>query len=214
MRPRLIIADDHALIVEGLKRILEPEFQVVGWAADGRELLHLVATTQPDAVLLDISMPLLNGLETLRRIKAQSPRLPVVVLTMHSESDYVREAFRAGASAFVLKSSVAAELLTAVREVLAHRTYITSLLQGLSLEVLEHEAGKPGRSDPLTSRQREVLQLVAEGRTGKEIAAILHISVKTVEFHKSCIMRELDLHTTADLTRYALNHGIIPPGRI
>ncbi len=200
-RARLLLADDHALVVAGLRKLLEPEFDVVGTVADGRSLLDAAQRLTPDVILLDISLPLLNGIDAARAVRKALPDIKVVFVTMHSDPDYVSEAFRAGGSGYVLKRSAASELGTAIREVLAGRDYLTPL-------VAPHPA--PGRRTPeLTARQREVLQLVAEGRTTKEIASILHISIKTVEFHKAGIMQKLSMHSTAELTKYAIDHGMI-----
>jgi DNA-binding NarL/FixJ family response regulator len=205
-KPRILLADDHTMVAEGLKRLLEGEFQLVGIAQDGRTLLDMLPQLNPDLLLLDVSMPLLNGFETANRAKKLRPDLLIVFISMHSDAEYVKHAFRSGASGYVLKRSAASELVQAIREVLAGRYYVTPLLRQEKEALLD--SGQKPRQSGLTTRQREVLQLVAEGKTGKDIAHILHISLKTVEFHKACIMRELDLHTTAELTRYALEHGI------
>lgn len=202
-RARLLLADDHALVAAGLRKLLEPEFDVLGTAADGRALVAAAERLKPDLILLDISLPLLNGIDAARAVKKASPDVKIIFVTMHSDPNYVDEAFRAGGSGYVLKRSAASELVTAIGEVLAGRNYITPL-------VTAHPA--PGRrTGELTPRQREVLQLVAEGRSTKEIAGILKISIKTVEFHKSGIMQKLSMHSTAELTRYAIDHGMIGP---
>jgi DNA-binding NarL/FixJ family response regulator len=200
-RARLLLADDHALVVAGLRKLLEPEFDVVGTVADGRALVVEAERLQPDLILLDISLPLLNGIDAARTVKNAFPGVKLVFVTMHSDPDYVAEAFRAGGSGYVLKRSAASELVTAIGEVLAGRTYLTPLVA-----VQPAPARRTGK---LTERQREVLRLVAEGRSTKEIAAILRISIKTVEFHKSGIMQKLSIRSTAELTRYAIDHGII-----
>jgi DNA-binding NarL/FixJ family response regulator len=208
-KPRLLIADDHALVVEGLTRILESECELIGSVEDGRELLSAAATLQPDLVLLDISMPLLNGIDAARQLLRVCPRAKVLIVTMHSDPDYVTEAFRAGASGYLLKRSAASELLTAIHEVMRGRYYLTPLLKHETLDALLGGAESKTLSSTLTQRQREVLQLVAEGRSVKEIAAILKVSAKTVEFHKAALMERLGIRTTAELTRYALSHGIV-----
>ncbi|MBZ5496135.1 MAG: response regulator transcription factor [Acidobacteriia bacterium] len=213
-RTSILLADDHTLVLEGLKKLLAPEFELVGMVKDGRALLAAAGKLMPDVVLLDISMPLLNGLEAARQLKKMLPDVQIVFLTMHSEKVYVTEAFRAGASGYLLKSSAASELVFAIREVVKGRFYVTPLVAKDVLCTLldqprrPHPAARPGSAENLTSRQREVLQLVAEGCANKEIAEIMKISIKTVEFHKSAIMQKLGLHGTAELTKYALKHGI------
>jgi DNA-binding NarL/FixJ family response regulator len=205
-RPRVLLADDHALVAAGISKLLEAEFDLVGTVADGRALVTAAQNDQPDVVLLDISMPNLNGLEAARQIHMIAPDCKLVFVTVHSDAAYVAEAFRAGASGYVLKRSAASELATAVREVLNQRMYLTPLIASAALEgFLNGPDREPGL---LSGRQREVLQLVAEGYSAKEIASILKISSKTVEFHKGLVMKKLDLHSTAELTRYALEHGI------
>ncbi len=200
-RVRLLLADDHALVAAGLRKLLEPEFEVAGTATDGRVLVSMAERLKPDVVLLDISLPLLNGIDAAKSLKEALPGVKIVFVTMHSDPDYVAEAFRAGGSGYVLKRSAASELVCAINEVLAGRVYMTPLVAA------PPAFGK--RTGDLTSRQREVLQLVAKGRSTKEIAAILHISVKTVEFHKSGISQKLAIHSTAELTKWAIDHGII-----
>ena len=214
MRPRLLLADDHTLLLDGIRLMLQPEFELVGSVEDGQALLAAAKTLKPDVILLDISMPVLNGIDAARRLRKLLPSAKLIFVTMHADPDYVAEAFRAGAMGYLLKRSAASELLTAIRAVLKGNHYVTPLVTRNALESLI-SSPKPGDrfSDRLTPRQREVLQLVAEGRTRKEIAAILNISVKTVEFHKGTLMRELNLGTTADFTRYAIEHGIITAER-
>ena len=202
---RVLIAEDHTLMAEGLRRLLECEFQSVQAVGNGRQLLDVVGATKPDVVLLDIGMPLLNGIEATRRLSKTSPSTKVVIVTAHNEPQYVVEAFRAGAMAFVLKRCALSELINAIRQVLMGHTYVTPLVADGAVE----EAREAVLTGPaLTSRQREVLQLVAEGCTAKEIANVLKLSVKTAVFHKMAIMDKLGLRTTAELTRYALEHGI------
>ena len=209
-KTRLLIADDHTLVLEGLKRILESDFDLVGMAENGRELLRLAEEFKPDVVLVDISMPLLNGIDAAKQLLKLTPQPKVIFVTMHADSDYVAEAFRAGASGYLLKRSAATELVTAIQEVMKGRYYVTPLVTREALSPLFGGAPEPRRlSSTLTSRQREVLQLVAEGRSVKEIASILQVSAKTVEFHKSALMDRLGIHTTAELTRYAIEHGVI-----
>ncbi len=205
-RARILLADDHSLVAAGLCKLLESEFELVGTVGDGRALVAAAKKERPDVVLLDISMPLLNGVEAARQLQAALPASKLIFVTVHSDSPYVVEAFRAGASGYLLKRSAASELVTAIREVLAGNLYVTPLIGKGALEGILKVAEK--RRPLLSARQREVLQLVAEGHSAKEIAQILRISPKTVEFHKSWIMKKLDLHSTAELTRYALEHGI------
>ena len=201
---RVIIAEDHTLIAQGLRKLLECEFESVTVVGNGRELLDTMAASKPDVVLLDIGMPLLNGIEATRQLSKTSPATKVVIVTAHNEPQYVVEAFRAGASGFVLKRCALSELVIAIRQVLSGNTYVTPLIANQAVEAANNSA----RAVALTSRQREVLQLVAEGRTAKEIANVLKLSVKTAVFHKMAIMEKLRLHTTAALTRYAIENGI------
>jgi len=191
-------------MAEGLRKLLECEFDSVTVVGNGRELLDTVAATKPHVALVDIVLPLLNGIEATRRLSRISPATKVVIVTAHDEPQYVVEAFRAGVSGFVLKRCAVAELVIAIRCVLAGRTYVTPLLADQAVKAAKASALAP----TLTSRQREVLQLVAEGCTAKEIASTLKLSVKTAVFHKMALMEKLGLHTTAELTRYALEHGI------
>lgn len=206
-RPRVLLAEDHTLVREGLRQLLGEQLDVLDAVPDGRALLVAAEQMMPDVVLVDISMPRLNGFDAARLLAKSCPESKVIFVTMHADPDYVREAFRAGARGYVVKSAVSAELVTAVHTVLRGRLYVSKAID-VSLEGLLVPTGSK-LSDTLTVRQREVLQLVAEGRTAREIADTLGISHKTVEFHKASVMRLLGLHTTAELTRYALDHGII-----
>ena len=212
-KPRVLLADDHQILIEGLKGLLEPEFELLPTVSDGRALVAQALELRPDIIIADISMPLLNGLEAARQILKDAPGQRIVFLTMHSDVAYAAEAFRAGASGFILKKSAAGELVTAIREVLKGGVYVTPPVAKAMMR--DSLLGKPpGPSDPataLTSRQREVLQLVAEGHSIKEIGNILNVSPKTVEFHKYRVMEQLDLRTTAELTQYAVKHGIVQP---
>ena len=208
-RPRLLLADDHTLLLEGIRLMLEPEFELVGSVEDGQALLAAAEKLKPDVILLDISMPILNGIDAARQLRKIVPSSKLIFLTMHGDADYVTEAFRAGASGYLLKRSAASELVTAIREVLKGHHYVSPLVTRNALELLMGATKSDSKfADGLTPRQRQILQLVAEGRTRKEIAGTLGISVKTVEFHKTRIMTELDIHTSAGLTRYAIDHGI------
>ncbi len=209
-KARLLLADDHTLVLEGLKKILESDFELVGAAENGRELLRLAEELKPDVILVDISMPLLNGIDACKQLLKTTPTAKVIFITMHADADYVAEAFRAGASGYLLKRSAASELVNAIHEVLKGRYYVTPLVTREALSpLLGNLADARNLSSTLTPRQREVLQLVAEGRSVKEISTILQVSAKTVEFHKSALMERLDIHTTAELTRYAIEHGLI-----
>ena len=210
-KPRVIMADDHSLILAGLRKLVEAECEVVGTAEDGRTLVEAAKKLRPDLILLDISMPLLNGLEAARQLAKLVPESKLIFLTMHASPTYATEAFQAGASGYLLKRSATSELSQAIKSVLQGQQYLTPLITKDVLDsVLKPSTGERGKaaSTALTPRQREVLQLVAEGRGTKEIATILSVSVKTVEFHRSRIMQQLDIHTTADLTKYAITHGI------
>lgn len=203
-RTRLLIADDHALFAAGLRGLLETDFDVVGAVEDGRALLSVAESLLPDIVLLDITMPLLNGLEAARQLRRNLPEIKLIFVTRHDDNVYVNQAFAAGASGYVLKHCAAAELMNAIRQVMRGRNYVTPRLSGCTLHA------KPVNvAVVLTERQREVLQLVAEGRSTKEIASVLNVTVKTVEFHRSAIARKLGLRSTAQLTRYALDRGMV-----
>jgi DNA-binding NarL/FixJ family response regulator len=207
--PRVLLADDHTLVLEGFRRIVEQSCEVVGAVEDGRALLEAAIRLRPDLILLDISMPLLNGIDAARQLKKTLPDVKLVFVTMHADPAYVTEAFKAGASAYLLKRSAARELDQAIESVLKGQYFVTALLtRELVTSLSEDHATLFATRQDLTPRQREVLQLVAEGRTIKEIGALLNISPKTVEFHKAQIMFHLDLHTTAELTKYALAHGL------
>lgn len=209
-RPSILLADDHTLIIEGFRRILEGRYNLVGTATDGRALLDSAKTLQPDIIILDVSMPLLNGIDAAAQIKKMCPHTKLIFVTMHADTDYVRAAFEAGASAYVLKRSAVDELEQAIRAVLAGHSYITPLITKDLLDVfLSRATGKQGGVEGLTMRQREVLQLLTEGRTAKDIASILKVSSRTVEFHKGQIMEQLKLQSTADLIKYAIAHGIV-----
>jgi DNA-binding NarL/FixJ family response regulator len=206
-KPRILLADDHALVLEGFRRILHEHYELLGTVGDGYALLAAAKTVQPDIVILDISMPLLNGIDTAAQLKKICPTAKIIIVTMHAGSDYVRSAFEAGASAYVLKGSAVDELELAIRAVLGGHSYITPLITKELVDVFLSTVSE--KSKGLTPRQREVLQFLAEGRTAKEIANLLHITSRTVEFHKGQILDQLKLKTTADLIKYALTHGIV-----
>ncbi|HUL31060.1 MAG TPA: response regulator transcription factor [Thermodesulfobacteriota bacterium] len=209
-KTRVLLADDHRIVIEGLKKLLEPEYDVVGTVEDGRALIAAVAELQPDVVVADISMPHLNGIEAVRQIKQKNPNIKVVMLTMHHDVQYAVRAFEAGASGFVLKVSAPNELITAIGEARKGKTYVTP---GIAGELIQ--SYREGKENPevgfsrLSARQQEILQLVAEGHSAKEIGKILSISARTVESHKYQIMELLNLKTTAELVQFAIKHGII-----
>jgi DNA-binding NarL/FixJ family response regulator len=209
-RPRILLADDHTLVLDGFRKLLEEQYEIVGVAEDGRTLLQKARELQPDIVTLDISMPQLNGIDSARKLKKSFPRIKLIFVTMHADPAYVSEAFKAGASGYLLKRSAGSELLQAIQSAIDGQCYVTPLVaKSLVKSVITGAKPAVVKDEPLTGRQREVLQLVAEGMTVKEIASTLNLSPKTVEFHKAQIMTQLDLHTTAELTKYALVHGLI-----
>ena len=208
-RPRILLADDHRIVAEGLRGLLEPEFELVGIVEDGRALLAAAEKLRPDVIVADISMPLLNGIDSVRQMKKTHENIKVVFLTMHPDVTYAASAFEAGASGYVLKHSAPAELITAIRSALNGKTYVTPLLAGELMQFYKEKPYNRDKTTRLTPRQREVLQLFAEGRSAKEIAAILNVSPRTVEFHKYRLMDDLGLKTSADLVQYAVRHGIV-----
>jgi DNA-binding NarL/FixJ family response regulator len=209
-RPRIILADDHQIVLDGLKRLLEAEFDLVSIVKDGRSLVKEADRLQPDVIVADISMPLLNGIEAVEQLKKIDIRAKIIFLTMHPDVTYATRAFEAGASGYVLKHSASSELITAIREVLKGRKYITPRIAGDLLQSYKEGAHKSNDTiHKLTSRQREVLQLLAEGNSAKEIATILNISHRTVEFHKYHIMEEVGVSNSAELTKFAIKHGIV-----
>jgi len=207
---RVLLADDHKIVLEGLKSLLEPEFDLVGTVEDGIALVKEAERLHPDIIVADISMPLLNGIEAVRQIKKTDDRIKVVFLTMHPDVAYATMAFEAGASGYVLKGSASRELITAINDAMKERTYVTPMIAGELLQ--SYKKTQPGQdvfNKKLTHRQEEILQLLAEGYPIKEIANILHISPRTVETHKYNMMQELGLKTTTDLVKYAIKQGII-----
>ncbi|WP_310598758.1 response regulator transcription factor [Desulfobulbus sp.] len=209
-KPRILLADDHRMVAEGLRGLLEPGYQLVEIVEDGRALLEAANRLMPDVVVADVSMPLLNGIEAVRQLKKNNPSIAVVFLTMHLDVAYAASALEAGAAGYVLKHSAPSELLTAIACALKGQTYITPMLVG---ELLSYQRNRPqgeteGGLARLTARQREVLQLIAEGRSVKEAAAVLGISTRTVEFHKYSMMEALGLKSSAELMRFAVEHGI------
>ena len=210
MSIRVVLADNHELLRQGLKALLEREgIQVIGEAADGQEAIRLVTDLSPDIVILDISMPLLNGLNVSRELNKSSQKTKTIVLTRHQEDQYVTEALRVGVRGYVLKSQAATDLLTAIRQVHSGGVY---LCPGISRAVVDAFLSKADLSaDPLTSREHQVLQLVVEGHSSKDVARLLGISPKTAESHRMRLMRKLNIHETASLVRYAIRHGYVQP---
>ena len=206
---RVLLADDHALVRDGLRAVLsrEPDLQVVGEATDGRQALRVAATAKPDVAVLDLSMPLLNGLDAARQLAARDQAPRTILITMHDEDRYVLDALRAGVRGYVLKKQAAADLVRAIHEVVAGRVYLSPGVGAAVAHAIRTGSVLP--DERLTPREREVLQLVAEGRTTKEIAAILHVSVKTADTHRTRLMQKLDIHDIAGLTRYAIRLGLV-----
>ena len=209
-RTKILLADDHTLLLEAFKRLLEPEFEVVGTVADGRALLTAAQKLKPDVIVLDISMPLLSGLEAARQLQGVSPHPKLIFLTMNPDPDVAQEALRLGASGYLLKTSAASELTKAIRNALRNLKYITpSMKRGLEEAYIEDPSGEK-RPHVLSSRQHEVLQLLVEGRPMKEVASILNIAARTVAYHKYKMMEDLRVKSTAELIQYALKNKIVP----
>jgi DNA-binding NarL/FixJ family response regulator len=208
-RPRVLLADDHRLLREAFVKLLEPACDVVGTVADGRTLLEAAPKLRPDVVVLDIAMPQLNGLDAARQLKRLMPNVKVIFLTVSEDPDLAGEAFRAGGSAFVLKNSAASELLQAIQDVRQGRSYVTPLATRDMLDTLLRDPRSAEETHELSERQREVLQLLAEGRTMKEIANVLKITARTVAFHKYTMMQELGIKTSAELIQFAIKKRIV-----
>jgi DNA-binding NarL/FixJ family response regulator len=207
-RPRVLLADDHALLLGAFETLLAGECDVVGQVSDGRALVTAAEQLKPDVIVLDISMPLLNGIEAGRQIKQRMRSVKLVFVTMNEDPDVAAEAFRAGASGYLLKRSAASELAASIREVMQGRSYITPLITaGVVDSLLRHDEHKAATE--LTPRQREILQLLAEGRSMKEIAALLDVTPRTVAFHKYRMMEQLKVKSTAELVQYAVRHHIV-----
>jgi DNA-binding NarL/FixJ family response regulator len=205
-RPRILMADDHLMMLEAFKAVLEPVVEVVGMVTDGRALLEEFSRLHPDVVLLDVAMPLLNGLDAGRQLKVRQPSVKLIYLTMNPNPDLACEALRLGASGYVLKSSSVPELKQAIQEALAGRSYITPLI---TREVVGSLIQPRSMEPELTVRQREVLQLLAEGKAMKEVAAILDLTPRTVAFHKYRMMEQLRLKTSAELVKFAVRLGLV-----
>jgi len=210
MVTRVLLADDHALVRHGLRSLLEKEaFQVMGEVSDGQEAVRQAATGRPDVAVLDISMPLMNGLEAARELKKCSPLTKVILLTRHDEPQYVTEALRAGVKGYVLKSQAATDLVQAIQQVCAGGVYLSP---NISRAVVEAYLSKTNlAADPLSPRERQVLQMVGEGKSTKDVAKLLGISTKTAESHRARLMQKLDIHETASLVRYAIRRGLLLP---
>lgn len=209
-KPRVLLADDHKIVLEGLRSLLQSEFEIVGEVEDGRTLVAEAERLRPELVVADISMPNLNGIDAARRIKKIDERIRIVFLTMHADVTYAAGAFEAGASGYVLKHSAPQELILAMREAMKGQTYVTPMIAGDLIGAFQ--GGVPLKGElkaDLSPRQREVLQLIAEGKSIKEVAATLKISSRTVEFHKYRIMEQLNIKTNAELVQYAVKHDII-----
>jgi DNA-binding NarL/FixJ family response regulator len=207
-RIRVLLADDHKIVLDGLRSLLEPEFELAGTVEDGRALVSAAEKLRPDVIVVDISMPLLNGIEAVRQIKKLDKQVKLVFLTMHPDVTYAIRAFEAGASGYVLKHSASSELITAIHEAIKGRTYVTPMIAGELVQA--YKAGNYRQAEeaqPLTQRQREILQLLVEGNSAKEVANLLNISPRTVEFHKYNMMSKLKIKSVSALIQYAIKHG-------
>jgi DNA-binding NarL/FixJ family response regulator len=208
-KPRILLADDHMLILDGLRHLLERHYDLVGTVQDGHSVVTAARRFQPDLVLMDVAMPVLNGLQAGRRLREQMPNVKLLYVSMYADTPYVEEALRIGASGYVLKRSGWEELSRAIEAVLAGRQYISpELSAALQQPAIQPPTAPDGPMRSLTERQRQILRLVAGGYTAKEIGRMLHITSKTVEFHKGRMMRQLQLQSTVELARYALTHGL------
>lgn len=210
MLARILLVDDHALVRQGLRSLLEREgFVVVGEAADGLEAVQQVRSLSPDIVVMDISMPSQNGLNASREIRQMSSDTKVILLTQHTEEMYIADALEAGVAGYVLKAQVSSDLIHAIQQVSGGKVYISPGISSAVLAAYKSRLEKKG--DPLTLRERQVLQLIAEGKSTRDVASLLFISVKTAETHRSRLMQKLDIHETAGLVRYAIRHGLVQP---
>lgn len=208
MPTRIILADDHVIVRQGIKSLLEREgMQVLAEASDGREAIGYAESLSPDVVVMDIGMPMLNGMEAARELARCCPKVKPILLTQHDEPQYVSAALKAGVKGYVLKSQISGDLVQAIHQVLRGQVYLSP---GISASVMAAYKSKTEiATDPLTSRERQVLQLIAEGKSTKDVAALLGVSVKTAESHRSRLMQKLDIHETASLVRYAVKHGLV-----
>lgn len=207
--PRVMLADDHSILVEAFRKLLEPHFEIVGTVADGIALLEIAPQIKPDVIVIDIAMPLLNGLEAASRLKKQMPAVKMIFLTMNEDPDLAVEAMSAGASGYLLKSSAASELIRAIHLSLKGKTYITPLIERGMQNAFIRDPRPKSRAKALTPRQREVVQLLAEGKSMKEAASVLNVTPRTVAFHKYRVMQELHLATTAELIQFAIKAHIL-----
>lgn len=210
-KPRVLLADDHGILLAGVRKLIEDRCDIVGTAVDGRALLEAASRLQPDLIILDISMPLLNGLDAARQLRKLLPETKLLFLTMHASTRYATEALKVGASGFLLKQTADEELPQAITAVLQGKQYLTpSITKPVIAQFLNPEETRVIKGDPsaLTARQREVLQLIGEGKGTKEIATLLNVSIKTVQFHKTSLRQELDIHSTGELMRYAITRGL------
>lgn len=210
MPTRIVLADDHVLVRQGLKSLLEREhFQVIAEASDGQEAVKLIEEHHPDIAIMDISMPTLNGIDAARGLSRCAPKTKVILLTQHEEEQYIHEALEAGVKGYVLKNQVANDLIQAIRQVGRGEFYLSPGISRAVMEAFRNKSERP--ADPLTARERQVLQLIAEGKSTKDTASVLGISVKTAESHRMRLMQKLDIHETASLVRYAVRRGLIQP---
>lgn len=208
IRPRLVLADDHTILVEAFRKLLEPYYDVVATVADGRSLLDIAPKVKPDVIVVDIGMPLMNGLDAGLRLKQEMPNVKLIFLTMNDDPDLAVEAMRCGASGYLLKSSAAEELLEAIRMALKCKRYVTPLIAPAMQNSFIENPGATGQGKALTPRQREVVQLLAEGKSMKQAASILNIKERTVAFHKYRVMRRFNLGTSAELVQFAIKSRI------
>jgi DNA-binding NarL/FixJ family response regulator len=210
MPTRIVLADDHVLVRQGLRSLLEREhFQVMAEASDGQDAVRLIETHHPDIAILDISMPTLNGIDAARSLSRGAPKTKVILLTQHEEEQYIHEALEAGVKGYVLKNQVANDLIQAIRQVCRGEFYLSPGISRAVMEAYRNKSERP--ADPLTVRERQVLQLIAEGKSTKDTASVLGISVKTAESHRMRLMQKLNIHETASLVRYAVRRGLIQP---
>jgi len=207
---RVVLADDHVLVRQGLKSLLEREnFQVVAEASDGQDAVRLSESLHPDIAVIDISMPILNGIDAVRELGRSCPKTKAILLTQHEEDQYIREALEAGVKGYVLKNQAASDLVHAIQQVSRGQVYLSPGVSRAVVEAYRTKADSP--ADPLTARERQVLQLIAEGKSTKDAASLLGISVKTAESHRMRLMQKLDIHETASLVRYAVRRGLVQP---
>jgi DNA-binding NarL/FixJ family response regulator len=210
MPTQILVADDHQIVRQGLKALLEREgFEVVAEAANGQQALQMAEKLHPEVAVLDLAMPLLNGLDAAREMQRISPKTKTILLTMHTEHHYILEGLRSGAKGFVTKTHAAEDLVRAIREAARGGTYLSPEISKAVVQAYQNKTEFP--VDPLSARERQVLQLIAEGKTTKEVAGVLGISVKTAETYRTRIMEKLDIHETASLVRYAIRRGLIQP---